>query len=194
MYRSYPDYYNQNFIQTESLRIDIPLLFPEEKYVLYADCDVIFLKDIPHIEFEQPLAVAIRKYYINDTKFFNNGIMILNIPEMKKCYNDFKKFFIDSNYSFKIGDTTTQGAYNSYFQNKVFELPLEFNWHAFWYTNPNAHILHMCGPKPAQYQELYKNPQKFEKMYRQCILRKDSVISLLKYWNEYAEREDQVTI
>jgi lipopolysaccharide biosynthesis glycosyltransferase len=185
MYLHYPEYYNWKFIYTESLRIDIPRLFPNEKYVMYADCDTLFLKDINVIEFDQPLAAVTRD------GFFNNGIMVLNIEKMMECYTEFVNFYVNSSYRFSIGNTTSQGAYNTFFHRNVHSLPLEMNWFPFWdmskdHKEPN--IVHFVGPKPNQYLEMWsaEKCRNYEGMYHSCGFgNKDNIKYWIREWNTY---------
>jgi len=180
MYNFYPEYYNQNFIITESLRMDIPWVFTNDEYVLYSDCDVIFQHDITFEKFSQPIAAATRS-----DGFFNNGVMILNIHELQKTHRLFVKFYLESNYTFEIGNTTTQGAYNTFYKDQVAKLPLEYNWHVFFGINENAKIIHFCGPKPNDYQKMLNDPNAhYETLYRQCV-NPQSIPYYLKEFEKY---------
>jgi hypothetical protein len=182
MYEFYPEYLNQNFIITESLRMDLPLVFPTDEYVLYADCDVVFLKDIQIEKFTEPIAAATRS-----DNFFNNGIMCLNIPKLKESYPQFIRFYIESNYTFEIGNTTTQGAYNTFFKDQIYSLPLEYNWHVFFGINEDAKIIHFCGPKPDDYQKMLNDPNSnYETLYRQCA-NSPSIPYYLNLFEQYSE-------
>lgn len=199
MYRYYP-YYNKTFIITESMRLDIPDLFPEDEYVLYCDCDVMFLKEPTISTFKSPLGASVR-----DGEFFNNGVMVFNLPEYRKFHEKFKQFYIDSNYVFEIGNTTTQGAYNTFFKNNVHDIGLDNNWHSFWGVNLEARIIHWCGPKPFEYEEMKKEflrhsdptliEHKYEFMYYNCLtysMDKDN--SMEYYLNEWRKYESLVPI
>jgi|LakMenE01Jun11ns_1017448.scaffolds.fasta_scaffold9792287_2 lipopolysaccharide biosynthesis glycosyltransferase len=164
MYKHYPEYYNKTFIITESMRMDIPDLFPDEEYVLYCDCDVMFLKDPVFPLVKTPLGVATR-----EDDFFNNGVMLFNIHEYKKYHEDFKKFYIESDYTFAIGDTTTQGAYNTFFKGLVTDIGLENNWHSFFGVNRDASIIHFCGPKPNQLKKLIDNNTTYDILFKSCL-------------------------
>ena len=181
MYKHYPEYYNKTFIETESLRMDIPDLFPNEESVLYCDCDVLFLKDPEFPFIETPLGVATR-----ENGFFNNGVMLFNIPEYKKYHEDFKKFYIESDYTFKIGDTTTQGAYNTFFKGLVSDIGLENNWHSFFGINPDANIVHHCGIKPMDILKIMKNVdilKDYDIIFQSCV--NESSKYYAKIWSQY---------
>ena len=192
MYLYYPNYYNMNFIKSESLRIDIPIVFPDEEYVMYVDCDVLFLKDPEIKPFEKPLAAALRG------SFFNNGVMVFNIPLMKESYEDFLTFFLKSNYSFVIGETTSQGAYNTYYHDKVAKMPLKLNWHVFTGKDKDVTIAHFCGASPYDYikiqKQLDEHPKKpeYEMMYASCL--NGSVKYFIEEWNKYAEEKDKMKL
>ena len=188
MYLHYPEYYNKNFIYTESLRMDIPMIFPTEKFVMYSDCDVIFLKDIENWEFRKPIAAVKRD------GFFNNGIMIFNIPYMLECYATFVNFYCNSNYGFDVGNVTSQGAYNTFFKDSTHKLPLDMNWHVFWDMNKEAKIAHFAGPKPIDYFNMWNRLNDYDMMFYTCGYSKNNVKYWIERYNEYAEQNDRIKI
>jgi hypothetical protein len=180
MYEFYPEYYNQNFIISESLRMDLPWVFTKDEYILYTDCDVVFLKDIQIENFSEPIAAATRS-----GNFFNNGIMFLNLPELRRSHREFVNFYLKSNYTFEIGNSTTQGAYNTFYKEQVHSLPLEYNWHVFFGINDEAKIIHFCGPKYEDYQKMLNDPNAdYEKIYRDCA-KSPSIPHYLKEFEKY---------
>lgn len=190
MYKHYKEYYNSNFIEMDSIRIDIPLLF-DDNYVMYVDCDVIFLKDIKLEPFSEPLAAVLRQ----PENFFNNGVMILNLSELQKDLASFLRFYKDSNYSFKIGNNTTQGAYNTFYKDRVHGLSKDMNHFVFNGINHDAQIVHFAGPKPWDYKIMQKeltilsSELTYEKMYYNYLQignASGSIQYYLKEWYKYA--------
>lgn len=180
MYEHYPNYYSHNFILTETLRMDLPIVFPNDEYILYTDCDVVFLKDIQIENFSEPIAAATRS-----GNFFNNGVMFLNLSELRKTYRQFVNFYLESNYTFEIGNSTTQGAYNTFYKDQVHHLPLEYNWHVFFGINEEAKIIHFCGPKPNDYYNILTGYcSDYDGLYRDCA-RAPSIPHYLKEFEKY---------
>ncbi len=128
------------------LRCDIPLLETTEDLVLYTDCDVLFLKEIDLEKLPRPTQLACapetRK---TDWSILNTGIMLMNLPALRKTHAEFK-VFIEENLP--TLDTFDQTAYNLFYTGQNTPLPLEWNWKPYWGQNPDAKIIHFHGPKP----------------------------------------------
>lgn len=196
LYTSYPTYHNENFIYTESLRIDIPLLFNDD-WVLYCDCDTLFLNDPVPILNRYMFDFHYLGAVLREDLFFNNGIMFFNLKMLRGIHPVFVDYYLKSGYQFPRGHTTTQGLYNSYFYDKpIFHIPSTMNWFADWGINPASCIIHFCGPKPHEYAELKREhltgvATKFDKLYHHKMansIENGNVMEhYVKEWNKYAE-------
>lgn len=133
------------------LRVDIPKICEKygihAEYVLYTDCDVIFMKDpIDELSTYKPMYFACCSE-INSSNFeeFNSGVMLLNVANMLKTYDIFIDTIDNNHYDYASYD---QGALQSFYKNKVDKLSLLLNHKPYWGKNDNALILHYHGPKP----------------------------------------------
>lgn len=137
------------------LRCDIPIIETEDDYVLYTDCDVIFLKNPCFKNIEMPeyfsCASEIDK---DDWSFFNSGVMLMNVKNLKNDYNEFKEFIVKNIH---LMHTYDQTAYNLFYKNKFSKLPLELNWKPYWEISSSAQIIHFHGPKPHHYSTEFIN-------------------------------------
>ena len=74
------------------MRMEIPVVEKEEKYVLYSDIDVIFNADILLEELPHPTYLAAAPEYernVEDMEYFNAGVLVMNIQGMKEKYEEF---------------------------------------------------------------------------------------------------------
>ena len=132
------------------MKFDIALHENQDEVVLYADIDTMFLKDVDWDAFKvKTLAVApeFDKNYdiINGYKYFNAGIMIINIPEAKKRME--RLFYMLDNYIEPYQECWDQGFWNELYKDDFESLPIEFNWKPYWGINEKANIIHIHGFK-----------------------------------------------
>jgi len=152
------------------LRVDIPKICEQynitDKYVLYTDTDVLFVKDcVEELKLYEPKYLGVcPETNINDYKFFNSGVMLINVKNMLESYNNFINFIEGNNYNyskFNIYDTLDQGAYQCFYRNKVERLPIKFNHKPYWGRNDDSVIIHFHGPKYFDIRHhLLGNPRK----------------------------------
>lgn len=138
--------YQANIAAGAFLRVEIPTIDLEDEYAIYTDCDVIFLKD-PDIHYVRPkfFACAPEKDINNTlTEGGNTGVMIMNLPNLRKVHDRFVDFIRSSMPRFSAFD---QGAYKTFFHEHWENLDPSLNWKPYWGFNPNAQILHFHGPK-----------------------------------------------
>jgi hypothetical protein len=148
------------------LRIDLPHICRELRYddehVIYTDCDVVFLRDIP------PPGVhdALHPYLfscapeLSKAKWgameMNSGVMVMNVKRLVRNLAAFKRFIT-------AGDTLNelvkrgfdQRAYQLYYEGLWSDLPLEYNWKPYWGFNEEAVIVHFHGPKIPQLVDIW---------------------------------------
>lgn len=152
------------------MRLDIPFIENDDEYVLYADVDVIFNKDIKDSDLLKPKIVAAapeisRDYHEGD--ILNAGILFMNVKEMRK-----KSEEIFSLMEQGIPNKTNlfdQGYINEVCENEFDLLPLEYNWKPYWGLNDNAKIIHFHGIKPGGTEDtsgFAVNPTLYESMFR----------------------------
>lgn len=150
------------------LRVELPRIARElgidDTYVLYTDCDVMFMKDVA----EDLNKISCRYFAVApefdpaDYQHMNTGVMLMNFKNLTAMDESFKKFVISNLEKFPCWD---QSAYQWFYRgprNRVFHrhgwdrLPIEFNWKPYWGNYSTAKIVHFHGPKPFQ-RELVKS-------------------------------------
>ena len=132
------------------LRLLIPSIENEDRWVLYTDCDVMFLSD-PSADLagvRPRLLAATFESNRTNTRYFNSGAMVLNVEALRAG----QAALIDSvrrNLPNWVGfSPNDQGALN-YFYRGVWEpLAPEMNWKPYWGVNPDAHVIHFHGCRP----------------------------------------------
>lgn len=167
------------------LRCDIPIIEEEDDYILYTDCDVIFLKDV---EPQKPEYFACTSEVDkNDWKTFNTGVMFMNVKNLRKSYKGFCRF-IKWNLSRLI--TWDQTAYQLYYGKKNTHLDLKFNHKLYWGIDDDAVILHYHGAKPTMFcdENSIKNMAYFN-----GILYKKNPESYEYYLNLFKEYYPEIT-
>lgn len=158
------------------LRCDIPLLEQEDEFVLYTDCDVLFLQDIKS-DFKTDIKP---KYFAcssqtskNNFTDFNTGVMVMNVKELRKTHDKFRNFIIKN---LGILNTFDQSAYQIFYGGKNTNLATIYNHKPYWGVDKNAVILHFHGCKPTtftseealkhlpymHYQLYKKNPKAYD--------------------------------
>jgi hypothetical protein len=160
----YPDY-PIDFASGAFLRIDLPHICRElgytDEFVLYTDCDVVFLRDFPEPgsePFLQPALFACApERSRTELANINSGVMVMNVAALREDYPAFREYITsgDTIYDelFKKG-AFDQKAYRVYYQLKWDHLPPEYNWKPYWGFNEDALIVHFHGPKIPQLQKL----------------------------------------
>ncbi len=129
------------------LRCDIPSLEIEDEFVLYTDIDVIFLKPLPEIAEYPKYVASAPEHHRDDYSYFNSGVLIMNIPELRKRQDELVK-----TVERRLPVTAPwddQSALNDLFKGEWLRLPPVWNWKPYWGACDDALIVHFHGPKPA---------------------------------------------
>lgn len=157
-----------------------------DQFVLYTDCDVIFLKE-PQILKLKPrflFANGHRQGPIWSAGFwkrhFNTGVMILNLRSLCNEASAFRKFIL-SNGAGKVRPAgkfmnknlflSDQVAVNLYYDSKIQYLPDRMNWCPQLGIRNNAEIIHFNGLKWTQWEDLHAgrfSPEKQHKLMEQA--------------------------
>ena len=161
------------------MRIDIPRLGFVDEFILYADVDIMFVKDVTVRDFAvggdlpgsdndlhyilgtEALRQEVTSCCLEDGSrvgFGNAGVMLMHVQRMIATNDEFVAWiFTDENLfekemNFGAYGPQDQGAYNAFYQGRfqVRTDPL-FNWKPYWGYNAEASLIHFHGPKPAQY-------------------------------------------
>jgi len=171
------------------LRFDLPILGLGDDFVLYADTDILFLRDITLTSFNSlPEWFMIGAEAEKDRcktddgqlSFGNAGVMLFNVPNMKSSHQIFVDWVfsprnIASGLHFKELGPLDQGAYNTFYNREMdCKTSPFFNWKPYWGPNSDAAILHFHGPKYLDYIEFIEkgtaSNENFMKLLQRCDL------------------------
>jgi hypothetical protein len=140
-------------------RIDIPL-YIESEYCLLLDADTIIRKPFSMSDFGLDLTRSIAlstEFNRHDRSILNAGVMLMNIPYLRKTYNEFVSYILEhvGNATFEHPSPSDQGAYLSFYKDSVSFLQTRFNFKPYWTSSDieyfNGLILHFHGAKPSDY-------------------------------------------
>ena len=137
------------------LRVEIPLVEHEAEYILYTDCDVIFLRE-PRLPWLKPRRFSCAPEFDRlNLSAFNTGVMLMNLPRLRAELPAFTRFITSHLSEFTTWD---QDAYRQFYRGKVARLPSRLNWRAYWGDPSRADILHFHGQKPGYIEHLLAHP------------------------------------
>ncbi len=129
------------------LRVAVPLVEQDHEFVLYTDCDVIFLRRVNWNAIRPKVFAAAPEFRADNWNYFNAGVMVINIPQMRATYAAFEAHIIaritDPNW-FHYDDEV---ALNEAYRGAWDRLDPRLNWKPYWGYNSGAGILHFHGPK-----------------------------------------------
>lgn len=175
------------------LRCDIPIIEKDDEFVLYTDCDVLFLKDFDPEKLKMP------EYFSCSTQFtkhnfidFNTGVMLMNVKKLRESHKDFTDFI---KKNLKILITFDQTAYQIYYHGKNTKLPIIYNHKPYWGIDEKAIILHFHGSKPIAFvsEDTIKHlPPKHYELYRKNPKAYDYYLNLFKKYQNINYNEESI--
>lgn len=204
------------------LRTEIPSLASkmgiDDKFVLYTDCDVMFLADVSdYLENAAPRYFAVApEAQPTDYVHMNSGVMLMNLRGLGAEDRKFREFMV------KHLDALTrvawdQTAYTWYYspvirfllsvgvpdrrigrlhkrklslRPKWDKLAIEYNWKPYWEADFSAaKIVHFHGPKPYE-REVLNLEDTPESLRHLKSLARGSYHELCALWNEVLAEAD----
>lgn len=177
----------QNIALGAFLRMDIPQIETECDYILYTDCDVLFIRD-PNLSGMTPTYFSVApEFTINDYKNMNSGVMLMNLAGMRSVGEQLSQFIRLGLPNFQAFD---QGALREFFADRFDRLPERLNWKPYWGVNADAEIVHFHGPKPPHVRALLREvhpdlPQIYKDLFD---MDRKNYSSLDTLWHSYLER------
>jgi hypothetical protein len=176
------------------LPLQIPQFEHAEQYVLFTDCDIMFLRDVDLREYSPMFLAAARE--IPDPNLliqpvlgsgFNSGVMLINVEAWRRMMGDLIRTAEAHGY-YKYPDIDAkydQGLFNSVFRKNWTPLPDELNWRVFSGVNREASIIHWHGPKPVHVANYMKDGSSDLSCTTPVVdeLMKKSLQSYLYYYN-----------
>lgn len=127
------------------LRTNVTIEETDDEHVLYTDIDVIFRCE-PQIDQKPKLFAAAPEFRKESWNYFNAGVMLINVPELRNSYQNFESY-LRLNIEEKTVRFHDQIAYNEFYKGKWDKLPVTMNWKPYWGENDRAQIVHFHGPK-----------------------------------------------
>lgn len=129
------------------LRAEIPDLVVDDEFVLYTDCDVMFLGDVTALSAMRPKHFACApEFDRNNWTYFNSGVMVMNCPAMRRKMPQFERIVRGASAQ-KLSRSYDQHTYNELYKGRWDRLPPEYNWKPYWGFCPEAKIVHFHGIK-----------------------------------------------
>ncbi|KMQ93537.1 glycosyltransferase [Lasius niger] len=128
------------------LRLEIPLLEDEDQYVLYTDCDILFLNGVDLSACRpETFAVAGQFSEKNSVTDINAGVTLLNLDRLREDLPAMIDFMCQ-NFSEISG--FDQELLRGFYHKNWSRLDPKYNWKPYWGINKDAVILHFYAGKP----------------------------------------------
>ena len=181
-YDALEKYYTKDSLAVASgafLRCDIPIIEKADNFVLYTDCDVLFLKEFKPEMYPKYFACSAQSNKRNFVDF-NTGVMLINVKKTRESHKKFCKFIIENLGLLSAFDQT---AYQIFYNRKNTKLPIIYNYKPYWCENKNAVIIHFHGCKPTTFasDEALKNlPYSLYELYKKNPSTYDFYLDLFK--------------
>lgn len=175
------------------LRVEIPLIEKEDEFVLYTDCDIMFLRAPGILDCRPSFFACATQFsktdYEND---MNTGVMVMNVAALRDDLPAFTSF-IKANLS-SGWPGFDQEHYRRFYRGRWGRLPIEANWKPYWGTNPEAEILHWHGPKPAAVSRKLKDtsfgmPASWEQLFQE---QSNSYRWYMQQWDKFADGKNSL--
>jgi hypothetical protein len=129
------------------LRVVVPLVETEQEFVLYTDCDVIFLQPPDWARIRPKIFAAAPEFQRDNWNYFNAGVMVLNVPAMQASYAAFEAHICARISSGAEPFYDDEFALNEAYRGFWDQLDPVLNWKPYWGFSAGAKILHFHGPK-----------------------------------------------
>ncbi len=129
------------------LRVAIPLVELEHEFVLYTDCDVIFLQHVSWERIRPATFAAAPEFKADNWNYFNSGVMVLNVPQLRATYPAFEAHITARITAPNWYQYDDEVALNEHYRGQWAQLDPRLNWKPYWGYNSRAGVLHFHGPK-----------------------------------------------
>ena len=136
------------------LRLEIPDIEREHDFVLYTDCDIIFLRRFDLSMLRPKVFAAAPEMLPENWNYFNSGVMLLNIPAMRATYPALEEQIKHRIFAGDMLRYDDQLALNEAYHGLWDQLDPLFNYKPYWPFTSRAAILHLHGPKPGNLEAM----------------------------------------
>jgi len=132
------------------LRAVIPAIEQTDEFILYTDCDVIFLNPVNWSAIRPRVLAAAPEFKKDNWNYFNAGVMVVNVPALRVSYPAFESLIRERmNDPADYHNYDDQFAFNEAYRGHWDRLNPALNWKPYWGFNAAAGLLHFHGPKLA---------------------------------------------
>ena len=188
----YDELRNLNASSGVFLRVDIPWIMNavgwNDAYVLYTDCDILFQNPIDLNHIHPKYFAAAPEIVITDFYNMNSGVMLMNIENLQRTFNNFHAF-IKRYLHYFVKQDGDQTAYRCYYYMEWEQLMPKYNWKPYWGENANASIIHFHGPKPTELEDIKRASLDPIRQGLVC----DTFYQLTEIWQDYAQAAQNST-
>jgi hypothetical protein len=129
------------------LRVAIPHVETAREHVLYTDCDVIFLRRVDWAAMRPKVFAAAPEFRKDNWNYFNAGVMVLNVPQMRRTYEMFEALIRGrirgGAHPYYDDELALNEAYRGFWDR----LDPRLNWKPYWGFSAAAGLVHFHGPK-----------------------------------------------
>lgn len=129
------------------LRAVIPAIEQTDEFVLYTDCDIIFLNPVNWSAIRPRILAAAPEFRRDNWNYFNAGVMLINVPALRHTYPDFEALIRARMNDTGYYNYDDQFAFNEAYRGHWEQLSPLLNWKPYWGFTPQAALLHFHGPK-----------------------------------------------
>lgn len=127
------------------LRTNICQFNNEDEFALYCDCDVMFQRDVDYSRIRPDYIAVAPSQKVDDWSYFNSGVMVMNLPNLRKEYLEFEGFIRENMLRNYPG--LDEPHFNAFYRDRWDRLPIELNWRPFWGYAPAVPIVHLHAVK-----------------------------------------------
>lgn len=172
------------------LRTDIPELETEDDFVLYTDCDVLFLRQPAFLRTRPDFFACAPEFDMDDYARFNTGVMLMNLRALRLGLAEFRRFIQQHFSGLAAFD---QGAFQLFYRDRLDRLPPVANWKPYWGVSDRAEIVHFHGPKPMAVRKGLADPAyAMPQIWRDLLGRGAGAYPhYLALWDQYRELAEQ---
>jgi hypothetical protein len=129
------------------LRVVLPQVETEREFVLYTDCDVLFLRRVDWAAIRPKIFAAAPEFKRDNWNYFNAGVMVMNVPAMAASYAGFEAHVCERIFSGAHPYYDDEFALNEAYRGFWEKLDPALNWKPYWGYCAAVGLLHFHGPK-----------------------------------------------
>lgn len=123
------------------LRYELPSRFPDDEWIVYADCDVYFRRDPEFPLADIDIVGAARATMDDSSTNHNSGVLVFNTGRFREPEAEFFAF-MEETLGRWLPASVDQEAFNAFFGDRISTIDHELNWRTNFGFNEAAVGLH----------------------------------------------------